>query len=65
MNNSFPRSQKYLLSLRGVIALKIFQKEEISGEEKYGGGKGVGSAAHQRKANRESINLKTKQSKVI
>ena len=46
MNNSFPRSQKYLLSYRGDIALKIFQNEEISGEEKNGGGKGVGSAAH-------------------
>ena len=33
LNTSFPRSQ-YLLSHRGVIALKIPQNEEISGEGK-------------------------------
>ena len=65
-NTSFPRSQKYLFSPRGVIALKISQNKEITGEEKNGGEKGVGSAAHRRKTNRESIKVKeTKQGKAI
>ena len=57
LNTSFPRSNKYLLSPIGVIALKISPSKEISGEGKNGSGKRLGSAAHRRKPNRESINV--------
>ena len=41
-----------------MMAIKFPQNEEISGEGKNGGRKGVGSAIHQRRANRGSINIK-------
>ena len=47
------------------MALKIPQNEEISEKGKNGVTERVSSAAHQKKANRESINVKTKQSKVV
>ena len=50
LNVSFPRIQKYLLSPRRVMVLKIPQNKEITGEGKNGGRKRVGSAAHRRKA---------------
>ena len=40
------------------MAIKISQNEEICGGGKNGGKKGVGSAIHRRRANRESINIK-------
>ena len=40
------------------MAVKIPQNEEISGGGKSGGRKGLGSALHQRRVNRGSINIK-------
>ena len=40
------------------MAVEVPQNEEISLGGKNGGRKGVGSAAHWRRANRGSINLK-------
>ena len=40
------------------MAIEIPQKKEISGGGKNAGKKGIGSAIHRRKANRESINIK-------
>ena len=39
-------------------AVEIPQNEKISGEEKSGGGKGVGSAIHRKRANRVSVHIK-------
>ena len=39
------------------MAIKVSQKEEISGGEKNGGRKGVGSAICWRKANGEIVNI--------
>ena len=49
--------QKYLLSPREVMAVDVLQSEEISGEEKNGDRKGVGSAICRRRANGGSINI--------
>ena len=40
------------------MVIEVFQNEEISGEEENGVRKGIGSAFHQKRANRESINIK-------
>ena len=52
-NSSSPRSQKYLRSPRGVMAVEVPQNEESSVK-----GKGVGSGVRRRRANRGSINIK-------
>ena len=39
------------------MAVKVPQKEKISGEEKNGERKGVGSVFHQRRANRGSTSI--------
>ena len=41
------------------MAIEVPQNEEISGGGKNGGRKEVGSAIHQRRANRGSVNIKT------
>ena len=55
---SFHGGRKHLLIPRGVMAIEVPQKEEISGGGKNGGRKGVGSAICRRRANRESIKIK-------
>ena len=40
------------------MAIEIPKNKEIYGGEKNGGRKGVGSAIRQRRANRQSINIK-------
>ena len=40
------------------MAIEVHHNEEISGEEKNGERKGVGSAICWRRANRESVNIK-------
>ena len=40
------------------MAIEVPQNEKISGGGKNGGRKGVGSAIWQRRASRESINIK-------
>ena len=58
LKTSSLRWKKYLLSLRGVTAIKVPQNEEIFGGGKNGKGKGVGSAIHRKRANKESIKIK-------
>ena len=42
----------------GVIAIEVPRNKEISGGEKNGERKGVGSAIRRKRANRRSINIK-------
>ena len=57
-NTSFLQGRMYFLSPRGVMAIEVPQNEEISGEGKNGGRKGVGSAIRWKRANKGSVHIK-------
>ena len=59
-NTSSPRDSEVPLESQRVITIKIPKNKEICGEGKNGVEKEVGFAIRQKKANKESINLKVR-----